>query len=319
MSKARKAFNRTTATHNVPEDEGRAFLEAAKKGDLPAVTAFVEKYGKPAIDLRDRDWSPPNEPLWKTDQKTALIEASWEKHKDVVEYLLSAGADVNASDKYGYTPLMVSHEPIMAGLLLDAGAKIDQRDNNGGSALMWPSTAEMIKFLVSRGANIETRDDKGKTALMRVAEGHYARGHATLNGNLTALLECGADINARDNQGRTALMCAAARAAFSEEAYATVEFLLKHNANPHLKDKQGNTAADHALGALQAPAPGDSDDLDVERLAMENADTKTQARIAKLVTRMAAEDHARTDKAFKQGLNHKVTLLPTVRLKPKNG
>lgn len=301
------------AAKAIPRDEGYAFLKAAKDGDLEGVKAFVEKYRKAAVDVRDRDWSPRNEPLWKTDQHTALGHASWERHKDIVEYLLANGADPNAPDKYGFTPLMMSHEPVMAGLLLDADAKIEQKDNEGGTALMWPTTAEMIKFLLSRGANIEARDNEGKTALIRTAEGHYARGHATAEGNMAALLEGGADINAQDDKGRTALMNAASRAAFEEESLNIVEFLLKHKANPHVKDKQGNTAAMLALGPI---APPDPDKIDVARLAMEKPDAKLQKRLAGLLNRTCTTQLNKIDKAFvEKGTAKKVSVMKPLQFK----
>ena len=313
FTRPKKAFNAITRHPSVTKEEGRAFLAAAKTGDLEAVKAFVGKHGKEAIDLRDRDWSPKNEPLWKTDQQTALFHASWERHRDVAEYLVAQGADVNAADKYGYTPLMVSHEPGMAGLLLDAGAKIEQKDIKGGTVLMWPTTAEMIKFLASRGAKIEARDKDGKTALMRVAEGHYARGHATLTGNLMALLECGADIDARDPKGRTAMMLAAARAAFEEESMDAVKFLLKNKANLYLKDNDGKTAADHAKAPLE---PMEKGSMDIARLAMEKPDAAMQQRIAALVERLAVKGHAKIDKACKEGSARKVGILRPLRLTP---
>jgi hypothetical protein len=301
------------AAKGIPRGEGYAFLKAAETGDLNGVKAFVEKYGKAAIDVRDRDWSPRNEPLWKTEQETALRIASWQKHTDIAGYLIAQGADVNAPCVYGYTPLMVSHEPGMAGLLLDTGAKIEQKDHEGGTALMWPTTVEMITFLHSRGANIEQRDNEGKTALIRVAEGHYARGDATAEGNMAALLACGADINAQDNKGRTALMNAASRAAFEEESLNIVEFLLKANANPHVKDKQGNTAAMLALGPLE---PMDPNKLDVARLAMEKPDEKLQKRLGALLNRTCTDQLETIDKAFvEKGASKKVGVMKPLQLK----
>ena len=308
-----KAFNKASlAVNSIPQDEGYAFLKAAKEGDLQGIIAFVEKHGKAGIDMRDRDWSPKNEAFWKTDQQTALFIASWERRQDVVEYLLANGADPNAPDKYGYTPLMVSHEPVMAGLILDAGAKIDQKNNKGGTALMWPTTAEMISFLISRDANVEARDDEGKTALIRVAEAHYARGHATAEGNLKALLRGGADINARDQKGRTALMNAALRAAFEEESLNIVVFLLKHNANPHLKDNDGNTAAMLALGPVAPPEPGE---MDIARLAMEAPDEKLQKRLSVLLNDTCTEQHAQIDRTFTKGTSGRVGVIKPLQLK----
>ncbi|MEZ0226260.1 MAG: ankyrin repeat domain-containing protein [Alphaproteobacteria bacterium] len=309
-----RSFNKASRkTNPVPKEEGYAFLRAAEKGDFAGVKTFVEKYGRTGIDMRDRDWSPKNEALWKTDQGTALWQAASEGHQEIVEYLIAQGADVNAPDKYGYTPLMVSCKEGLAGLLLDAGAKIEQKDNHGGTVLMWPLRAGMITFLVSRGANMEARDEDGKTALIRVAEGHYARGHATAEGNMEELIKAGADINAQDDKGRTALMNAASRAAFEEESLNIVEFLLKHNANPHVKDKQGNTAAMLALGPLEPMEPGK---VDIARLAMEKADEKLQKRLGALLNHTCTDQLDKIDKAFvEKGTAEKVGVMKPLQLR----
>jgi len=313
LGKEVKAFN--TAARGaiaIPKEEGFAFLQAAEKGDLKTVTAFVEKYGKEGINVRDRDWSPKNEAFRKTDQQTALHHAAWERHHDVVKYLLANGADPDAQDKYGYTPLMLSHEPVMAALILDAGATINHKHNEGHTALMWPTTAEMITFLISRGAAVEARDNDGKTALINVAEAHYARGDATATGNLQALLDGGADINARDNKGRTALMNAASRAAFEEESLDIVAFLLKNKANPHLKDNDGNTAAMLALGPV---APLEEGKMDVARLAMEKPDVKLQKRLSKLLDHTCVKQHAQTEKICTQGTTAKISVRRPLQLR----
>lgn len=223
------------------------FLDDAKMGHLAGVIAFVEEYGAIGLEVRDRDWSPRNEPVWKTDEKTALMHAVWEQHRDVAEYLIAQGANVNARDKRGTSSLMLSHDPVMAGMLLDAGAKIDQKDLDGRTALMRPSTPEKIRLLISRGANLEARDEQGQTALMTAARGNRASGYATVAGSLNALLDGGADPNARDNKGWTALMHAASHAIYypdSEDEFLIdhVRLLIARGADPELCDNAGNTA-----------------------------------------------------------------------------
>ena len=304
LGKEIRGFNKAAGVaKRIPRNEGLAYLEAAKQGDLAAVTAFIEQYGTAAIDLRDRDWSPANEAFWKTGQKTALFAALCEKKNDVAKYLLSQGADPNAPDKYGYTPLMVTRDPRMAALLLKAGADIEQKTNEGKTALMWPNTAEKITFLISRGANVEARDNAGRTPLLNVAEGRHARGYATIPGNLEALLKGGADIDARDNKGRTGLMNAAMRAAFDEQSLETVEFLIKNNANPHLKDNDGKTAAMLALAALE---PMEKGAVDIARLAMEAPDVKLQERLAALLGDTCVQQHQQVDEDFAQGSASKI-------------
>jgi ankyrin repeat protein len=59
-------------------------------------------------------------------------------NRELIEALLDAGADVNAKDGRGYTPLHVTTVEGVAGiihLLLDRGAEINARDNDGKTAL----------------------------------------------------------------------------------------------------------------------------------------------------------------------------------------
>ena len=90
----------------------RDFLEAAKRGDVPAVKAFIanganvnEKYNKGF---------------------TSLIFASMNGHLEVVQALLDKGADVNATMNDGSTALSFAsksgHQEVRK-VLINAGAK----------------------------------------------------------------------------------------------------------------------------------------------------------------------------------------------------
>ena len=70
--------------------------------------------------------------------ETALMWASKEGHKEVVELLIEKGADVNARDNAGWTALMDAsyngHKEIVE-LLLEKGADFKIRNKNGKTAL----------------------------------------------------------------------------------------------------------------------------------------------------------------------------------------
>ena len=61
------------------------------------------------------------------------------KNIEVLEYLIKAGANVNAQTKHGTTPLMWAAEHLNLSAikaLLDAGADKDIKDKNGHTASM---------------------------------------------------------------------------------------------------------------------------------------------------------------------------------------
>ena len=120
--------------------------------------------------------------------------------------LLDAGADIEAQDEHGETPLhraaAASYEAAGVTALLDAGADIEARDRWGRTPLHhtagagWHSTA-VITVLLDAGADIKARDGNGQTPL------HKAAAIDTQPAGITALLVAGADPRARDADGMT--------------------------------------------------------------------------------------------------------------------
>ena len=89
-----------------------------------------------------------------------------------VKELLAQGADVNAKDSIGNTPLIYAAgtegRVEIARLLLDKGARIDETNNWGDSALIrsidWDNSTEMVRLLLERGASTEIKNRGGYTA-----------------------------------------------------------------------------------------------------------------------------------------------------------
>jgi len=86
---------------------------------------------------------------------------------ELIAMLVAAGADPNARDWMGQTPLITNNfRPDLVKPLLAAGAKLEERDKNGRTALIAHAFYEpMVKELLAAGADPAPADARGNTAL----------------------------------------------------------------------------------------------------------------------------------------------------------
>ncbi|KAF7541522.1 hypothetical protein G7054_g657 [Neopestalotiopsis clavispora] len=162
--------------------------------------------------------------------------AAFEDDAEAVETLLSFGADPDARNRRGCTPLALlathSWSARSFNLLVERGASIHAKDEYGDSivhvAAMCGSLPLMEQMYYS-GIDIEGRNCKGATPLMLAA----LRNQVAI---IERLLEWGADIEAKDRIGRTALF-----SAITQKAHQSLCFLLSKNANTWHVDDDGYT------------------------------------------------------------------------------
>jgi ankyrin repeat protein len=174
---------------------------------------------------------------------TPLHYAAAQQKPDIAAMLIARGANVNAEDMFGTTPLLAAsvgaHLETMR-LLIAHGANVRAAERNSGqNALMrGVQNVEVARLLLDHGLDVNARDRNGRTALMQC----YSLPVATL------LIARGADIKARDTQGNTALLTAI-RSAQPD----FVKLMLAHGADVNNVNDQGETPLSAARSMRFAP------------------------------------------------------------------
>jgi ankyrin repeat protein len=152
----------------------------------------------------------------------ALFSASGRGDADAVREALLQGAEVDALESNGATPLHAASTPEVVQELLAAGAVLERRDYEGGTALLYASRSghvAAVSELLARGAAVNAATDQGETSLHAASRS----GHAEV---VQALLSGGAGVELYDSEGRTPLFCAC-----SAGRTGAVRALLAVNAN----------------------------------------------------------------------------------------
>ena len=148
------------------------------------------------------------------DQRTPLHLAVLWDHKEIVSYLISMGADVNCTDRWGANPLDDVHDAEIEDMLIKAGAKKGvQRESNPPPPLS-------------------------------IGEDQYRLLWAAFRGDLLLMQRLniiGWKVDAYDYDGRTALGVAA-----SEGHLDAVIYLVTHGANIYHRDFRNQTPFDDA-------------------------------------------------------------------------
>ncbi|GEM_PF-2464198 len=147
---------------NAADSEGMtALISAVLEHNVEAVKILLSA---PGIDLEAKD---------RISGSTALLFAALDDYADICALLVEAGADMNATNVMGQTPL---------------SSAIATRARTDGKA---------ADYLIRAGADLDIADKKGRTALSLAAE-------CGKTGIVTKLLDAGADARHKDTKG----MCA---------------------------------------------------------------------------------------------------------------
>ncbi|KAM9601689.1 ankyrin repeat and SOCS box protein 3 isoform 2-T3 [Trichechus inunguis] len=230
---------------------------AAREGNVKVLRKLLKK-GR-SVDVADnRGWMPIHEAAYHNSAeclrmlihadssenyiKTKTFEgfcalhlAASQGHWKIIQVLLEAGADPNATTLEETTPLFLAVENgqiDVLKLLIQHGANV----NGSHSMCGWNSlhqasfqeNAEVIKLLLQKGANPECQDDFGITPLFVAAQ--YGKLES-----LTELISSGANVNCQALDKATPLFIAA-----QEGHTKCVELLLSSGADPDLYCNEDN-------------------------------------------------------------------------------
>jgi len=208
-----------------------------------------------------------------------LHSAAMWGYEDSARNLIAKGADVNARDKDGNTPLMRAvslGNTKVAKLLIDNGADVNAgpMDSIGctilASAIMGGYT-EIANLLISRGANVNARDKNGintplswamykeniKIAKLLIDNGADVNARYFIGGNThlmnaaysgdtkvaKLLIDNGADVNAKAKGGWTPLMLAKTK--------EMADLLISKGADENARLSDGRTAAQICLNNIE--------------------------------------------------------------------
>ena len=154
------------ADPTVTDNDGLTpLMNAAENGTVAILKTIIDRANDPAfVNLMSKTGF------------SALIIASAHGHVGAVDYLIEAGANVDAVHDNKVTALMYAaasgHVDVMKSLIEKGKASVDIKHTNGGTALLEAATGgmdEAMKVLVENGAEIDFTDDDGVTPLMAIA------------------------------------------------------------------------------------------------------------------------------------------------------
>ncbi|MEE6506058.1 hypothetical protein FKM82_007484 [Ascaphus truei] len=177
--------------------------------------------------------------------ETALHLAARYARADAAKRLLDAGADPNAQDHTGRTPLHASVASDAQGvfqiLIRNRSTDLDARMGDGSTALILAARLAvegMVEELITCHADVNAVDELGKSAL------HWAAAVNNIEATL-ALLKNGANKDMQDSKEETPLFLAA-----REGSYEAAKVLLDHYGNREITDHMDRLPRDIAQERL---------------------------------------------------------------------
>jgi ankyrin repeat protein len=174
-----------------------------------------------------------------------LADAVIKKDTIKIEQLLQSGIDINTQHPTsGTTVLMIAssyyYYDDMVEYLISKGADVNLKDNEGKTALLWASSNsfENAKILISNGAKVNEAANDGMTPFLQATLG-VSSGKVPIE-MCELLRKNGANINA-ELKRQSALKWTALHYAAANGDAELVKYLIKHGANVDKATGEGST------------------------------------------------------------------------------
>jgi len=246
---AKKARERVAEWKRQREmDAAKTRAEARKEKPEPERNQPSPSKTQPVVRPKRNRWAHlnPDIPEQKEKLNEELQNAAFYGSLNKVDELLRAGADINHKRRsHGWTPLTSAifnrAGKEMIKLLLDRGADVNAKDGHGYTPLLTictkkpdiPEIVEIVQLILDAGADINAHG-QGETTPLHAAcsRGFYP--------TVKALLAAGADPNPQDEMCCTPIM-AASRCA-GKDIGRIIQLLVESGADINARDKDGETA-----------------------------------------------------------------------------
>lgn len=202
----------------------------------PSVITFAEEQIQQGTSVNVRDHL----------DRTPLHYAALVGNHRIMKLLISLGADVNAVDVYGKTPVGLSAKcsvkdcRLVKDMLINAGADLTIRDKQGKTALhtsFETDSIEIVEFLMKKHKEMIGCDNNGNSVLHCVIGGHRdipKKIKYILNKKLGTVEE-------RNGKGETALMSVVQWPSHHTEKQNVLQIMLTLGASPNTTDSQEKT------------------------------------------------------------------------------
>ncbi|MDR3285660.1 MAG: ankyrin repeat domain-containing protein [Holosporales bacterium] len=208
------------------------FNPADSLGPVPGVLQLLREKDEKVRELIFKSKNKED-----ADGNTLLHKAASIGHTEAVRMLLEFGANKDARNNEGKTPL---YKAILGHLhletvttLIRVGTDVNAIDNMGRTPLrigIFNNYPKTVRILIQVGADVNTIDNMGRTPLFEAVSWRNT-------GTIRALINAGADVNAKDNMGRIPFLYEAAYIGDTR----IVRVLLAAGADKEAKNQDGCT------------------------------------------------------------------------------